>query len=768
MKNTEALEESAHVVRSDETLDAVWVIDQVTEALTEIGEWISTAQTHERTALCLWEGQSEDGRKWARNYGRKVFPFDGAADSRVHLTGAAVDELTMLEMMAVDAAKVQVIAMEASDGAASKRVETLMKYETRQRMRGELWRERNFARQIKHTFGHAVMHVGWEQRMGTKRATVTVDDLVKLATEMELAAMRQEAVAGGAQADAQGEVLTPEEKLTIADVAETRVEGMLATEDGDVTELVGLIRLRHGLLSPTRARKVARALQRAEAGEVIDFAEPIRKPGRPSVRAMLPGFDVFYPWWTCVAAEAPWIARVDSYSEPELRAMPKTAGWDARAVAALLALGPTQVVDSGVVQQALQRVSHTMFNEPARLTTAQRLASKQSGAYEVLHITVQTVDEEGYPAGQEIILHPGLCGREKRRNGNEHVLLNRLVDYYFDGGCYVDLRREFKPARPLWESRGVPELTGTHQSLVKGGRDASMDRTSFVTMPIVKVNARRAGGGERWDYEPGTKLPLAQGDVAEYMQAPRLDQGMILDAAEIRKDAANLLGLHHAEVPQAKTLMHQQWIVTNALLEEREVLLRILGLDQQFMEPLFVSRVIGAGPAAFQVTREEIAGSFDFVLEFDVKSLDMEYLQKRWTALKDAFSIPGVAGQVPTVPLVSWLLNNIDAGLADLVTGGLQERNAAQAEEEKAAVAMMLAGVEPAVTESMDAQTRLGVLEEQMKVNPVVQQAYAAGGLFAEMMNGRAEAFRFQIRQRTENAQTGRTGFKPVMDAGRP
>lgn len=193
-------------------------------------------------------------------------------------------------------------------------------------------------------------------------------------------------------------------------------------------------------------------------------------------------------------------------------------------------------------------------------------------------------------------------------------------------------------------------------------------------------------------------------------------------------------------------------------------MLRVLGLDQQFMAPLFVSRVVGAGPAAFEVTREEIAGSFDFVLEFDVKSLDMEYLEKRWSALKDAFSIPGVAGQVPTIPLVSWLLNNIDPGLADLVTGGLEERNAAEGEAEKAAIAMMLTGVEPEVTESMDAGTRLAMDQQQLQMNPVVQQAYAAGGLFTDMMNRRVAAFQFQVQQRTENAQTGRTGFKPVLE----
>jgi len=81
-------------------------------------------------------------------------------------------------------------------------------------------------------------------------------------------------------------------------------------------------------------------------------------------------------------------------------------------------------------------------------------------------------------------------------------------------GCYVELRREFK-SRPLFDSRGIPELTSTHQWLLKSTRDASMDRTSFATMPIVKVNSRRAGEAKRWDYEPGTKLPLSQGDDAQ-------------------------------------------------------------------------------------------------------------------------------------------------------------------------------------------------------------------------------------------------------------
>ena len=746
-----------HVVPSDETLDASWVLNEVTDTLTDLGDWISDAQEHERTALSVWDGQSADGRKHREQYGKKVFPFEGAADSRVHLTGQAVDELTMLEMMAIDSAKVQVIAMEFNDAAASKKVETLMKYETKQRLRSELWRESNFARQIKHTWGHAVIHVGWEQQMGTARVEMTLDDVSAQIAQRLTAEMLQQMQAEGMQ-DVE---LTPEQQMEIADAADARVTAMIENQERDA--LAELVRERHPLLSLARSRRVARDLM---GKEMAEFGAPFRKPGRPCIKALLPGFEVFYPWWSHAVEKAPWVARVETLSEPELRAKVTSEGWNEAAVQAMMDMGPTAVIDAGAVLQAIGEVSHRIMNEPARLSFTERLASRQRRNYEVLYITVNTVDEDGYPATQEVICHPALVSKEKREKGEELLFLNRLVDYYFEGGCYVGLRREFK-SRPMWESRGVSELAGTHQWLLKSNRDASMDRTSMATMPIVKVSARRmgAGKGERWDYEPGSRLPVGPGDDVDYLRPPPLDQGTILDSKEIRSDAANLLGLHNADLPPAKVQMHQQWIVTNALLEHREVLLRILGMDQQYMSPLSVSRVLGNGPLPYQVTRDEIAGSYDFVLEFDVKSLDMEYLQKRWSALKDAFSIPGVAGQLPTVPVVSWLLNNIDPGLSDMVTGTMQERSGEQAEQEKAAISMMLNGIEPNVTEDMDAMVRLQTDQEQMQNNPVVAQAYAQGGLFAELLNARVAAWQQQIQQRTENAQTGRTGFKPVMAA---
>jgi hypothetical protein len=61
------------------------------------------------------------------------------------------------------------MAMEANDVDAAGRVQTLLNYEVKQRLRAELWRELNFAAQWTRIFGHAVMHVGWSQEWTTGR-----------------------------------------------------------------------------------------------------------------------------------------------------------------------------------------------------------------------------------------------------------------------------------------------------------------------------------------------------------------------------------------------------------------------------------------------------------------------------------------------------------------------------------------------------------------------------------------------------------------------
>src|ERR1700675_480361 len=56
----------------------------------------------------IWEGQSEDGRKWASGNGSKApFPWDGAADTRTFFVDQCINELVEMCLSALKRARMQ-------------------------------------------------------------------------------------------------------------------------------------------------------------------------------------------------------------------------------------------------------------------------------------------------------------------------------------------------------------------------------------------------------------------------------------------------------------------------------------------------------------------------------------------------------------------------------------------------------------------------------------------------------------------------------------
>jgi len=209
--------------------------------------------------------------------------------------------------------------------------------------------------------------------------------------------------------------------------------------------------------------------------------------------------------------------------------------------------------------------------------------------------------------------------------------------------------------------------------------------------------------------------------------------------------------------------MHQQWQVTNFLTQMREVVLRILALDQQYMDPMQVSRVIGSGPLPFQITREEIQGQYDVALMFDVRTMDAEFVKKRWEAIEKAFSLDRT-GVLNDVAVTRWILASIDPNLADIAVPDVQAATADEIEEEKAAVAMMASGVEPAMKEGgQNFRVRLQTMMQTIQVNPELMALYQQSGSFAKMVEARRQHFEFQLEQQ-QNAVIGRVGAAPALE----
>ena len=749
-----AQKRTLHQIPSTANVDVGKTVTEVEKTLTDLGTWIADTQRHELTQRAEWQGQSEDGRKHEENYGLAVFPFEGAADTRNRLADMSIDELVQLKLIAFFNASMRTIAMEANDVDAAGRVQTLLNYEIKQRLLAELWQELNFATNWAETYGHAVLGAFWQESWTTGLVQISIEDLAAaLSAQMQQGAQ-------GLEEEAVPE--NPELAAPVIEDAFALVEGYLmdAADGQGETRLVELVLSLYPTLPEARARKVVDRLRKEGVDE---FRVPVSRPGRPKVMAYMPGFDIFYPWSVGNVDDAPWVAVQEMLWEPDLRAKEKSDGWDPVFIERLLAHGPGPCVDQASIEARLHGTGTAKVNMFASRQGINRYQSDRERnqlQYAVLRVHVKGIDEDGVPALHEIIMHPAISS-----SADGVVAVNRVLDYYHEGGCFVSLRREFK-IRSLWESRGIPELAQTPQMEMKADRDSMMDRTALNTLPPIAVEARTGmGQGER--YEPlgirpaGNIISPRGGRAPEMMRLPDYRPSDVISKI-VARDNANLLGLLNADLPAEKITAHRQWLVTGYLVQVRELVLRLLSLDQQFMDPIQVSRVIGSGEMPYTVTREEIAGQYDVHLTFDVKSLDMDWLKERLAVLKEAVQFDR-SGAFKDVPVMKYLVAAVDPNLADLAIADVESAREAEAEDEKKAIGTLLSGVEIKPPPGSNATVRLETDRQEIAQNPVVNQRYQADPWFRRMMDRRMAKWEFDLQQR-ENAQTGRDGWVPAMD----
>lgn len=740
-----------HQTDSNRDPDVRKLIEELDDIVTQTGTWLSQAQENERTLLAEWDGQSEDGRKWDTNYNRAVAPFDGCADTRNRLTDAAVDELTMLQVSAVFDAEPQAIQQEAGDAATAGKVGTLLKYEVRQRMHSELWDETNFLASWLNSFGHAVMWTRWQDAWTTGTETLTMDMLVAWLAEQQSAEMPEPM-----QQD-------PALEQGILEQASMVTQEIIQNPE-TMKQAAALIMQRFPVLSVKRAQRVAEDLRKSGTST---FRLPVKRAGRPSVLALMPGIDIHYRWWCDKVHEAPVVYVIETLPEHKLRGKTTTEGWSQEFIDAMLAIGPTPCLDMGAVAKIGKL--HTEGRRHFERAASSRLNAKMNemrGYYQVVRAFVHSVDEDGIEALHEVVYHPSVGTTKKGKKGKPEPLiaLTRLVDYYHEGGCFVGFRREYK-TRKVFESRGVPELGGSSQWLLKKSRDARIDRSDLATSPPVRTSIKMGKGERLGDIgiRPGGRVYDARGEQTTFMEVPRFDGGSVESDNAVLLEHANLLGLEHANLPPNKIMMHRQYIVKGFLVQYREVLLRILALDQRYMDPLFVSRVIGSGEQPFSVSRAEIAGQFDVNLKFDVRMLDIEYVKARWNVVREAMANDR-SGVMRDPVFTKWVVSSIDSGLADL---GFDDPQAAVDKDVKELHELLsnaMNGFYGKPKNGGNAQALLTEIDNQLATNARMYAAMQEDPAFAEYVQALRDKYSFDLQQ-FDNAETGRSGWT-FEDAG--
>lgn len=720
-------------------------LDELTRKITDAAayglDFLTRMDTSERVRFAVWDGQSDDGRKWSANYKAVVFPWEGASDARIRFADGIVRELAMSKTRAFRAAKLQTAAREAFDMEKSANTTVLLEYVVKTLMADHVHAEVELAANWSEQNGLAYIGIEWERRIEAERKTITLDDITRLAIESGVEQVQSQLE----QAAADGVPATQEEAMAaVSEVQAASIDDVqqLFLDPAREAEAVDAVQTITGL-KPAAARRVLRDLRQQG---MADYHIPYQSVNRPRWTARVPFVDVFFPPHITELQDADWLAITEWVSEPELRGRALAEGYDQEWVEETLKHKGKAVnwtTDARTTGLNISRVG----------TQGNPIADQDLHRDEVqivhMHYRAMMPDEQ-LPAMYSTTFHHAVT---------EKVAKHELMRYKHGQIPGVLVRREYA-SRAAIESRGVAELVATDQGEVKVQRDSRVDRTSLATLPPLQGDSMRAG--QTFAIRPGVNIPTRRGSELKFMDPPRYDLGSVEIENAVRNNAYRYFGMQDPSVPPVLAMMHGQDGVDKFFAAINQALTQTLQLTQQFMDPMIAIRVAN-GDVPVQISREEIQGRYDVTAVFDVRDLDPEYMVKKISTIATLILPIDSSGRVDRGGLSEWAMNAIDPVLSKSVILPVEAANAKETDEEKAALAMMAAGVEPSMPENsgMNHPLRLQILQAAIAANPMLQQRLQQDQLFAQMLQARVK-FHQQAVMQEQNKVIGRVGSAPV------
>lgn len=688
------------------------MVAAVEDSVRDAGTYFERLDEAERVRFCQWPGQQRDGRK-----GEGGFPWKGASDTRVRAADEIVNEQVMVMTLAFFRMQVQAVGVESNDQVTSRRVTDLMKWVLYGKMLDHLWREVNLAAQWRQSSGLAVMSIEWDQQTRVEEVPMDFEGLRDRL--VELGAVDE----GSLLYDIQSVMMDP-----------------LREEDA----LLLLRGLSPEMVNGSTARRLLRQL-RVEGVMRLPVASYITN--QPRWVALRPYVDVFFRTEADDLQREPWVARVEYVTEEVLRDRIVTLGYD------------EGFVEEAVKQKGVrfQSLDYTTRYIDGRRSDG-RMEDEHREEIELVHMYAKSAEEDGRPALYYTVLNAGvgrgsdatkdLCGLHEK-HGYDHGRIPMVL-----------LVREHV-SRRVADSRGAAELAGTWQQEKKVHRDARTDHAQIATIPPLIVPPGR--GAADIEFGPGVKWPGRRGLNPEWAQVPQLTPGALELERAAERDMDRYFGRGSENVLPAMVQLHQGHLVMGWLIELRLCVGQTFQLMQQFMDDEVVQRVTGRVTEGFRVGREEIRGQYDFFLDFDVRSLDPEFVQAKLKAVQELVLPADRFGVIDMAKYVEKALGAIDQAWADELVMDRQSASEREMKEEQEALALMVSGQEaPMKLGNLNYGLRLQVLTQAVEKNPELQAMILQRPLLQRMIQERVKYLQQQITQQ-ENAVTGRTGGRPVL-----
>jgi hypothetical protein len=663
-----------------------------------------------RARFCIWQNQSDDGKKWTAAAGQKPFPWLGASDARVGLVDKYINEDVSFLMVVSDRMRVMVSGTEANDSAYAHRLTNLLRWMKATQMT-EYRRERRLAANYMLERGSAVIGVFWDRQEQLGYEEIDLETLKAVLDELTQRAQ-------------QGQPLAPEQEQMFL-----LPELLLNPKtEGEAAAVLGML---YPGVRQARLRVAVREL-RTTGSTKLPRAYVVRD--RPCVVALAPNEEVFLPPETTDIQTARGVFRREMLTESQLLEREHSHGWDREWI--------TEVVNTQRGRMSLEFDANVI--QSSQRVTSQGLLQTDK-LFEVIHAYRRLHDEDGVPGIWYTCFSPGVM---------DAAAYHELLDYAHGQYPFVLIERENR-TRMADDSRGYGEIAFTWQQQIKTQWDSRVDRASLATLPPSHYPPGMAP--DKWG--PGVQIPTMNAEEYGFLDIPKYDVGSQEVEESVRKFADEYFGRPVDEQNTVQSQVMRQELANNWMEGLKCVDTQILKLCQQFLPDEIYFRVVGSSQSKpLHATREEIQGEFDVQLGFNVGDLDNEVVAAKLGLIEKAMMMD-TTGRVDRNAALDIVFELIDPDIGERILRPAPDASQSEIEDERNVIARSLLGMETDVKPNggQAYDLRLKVQENEFQTNPLAMETFRSNPRVREVVEKRLKQLKFQVEQR-ENAVIGKLG----------
>lgn len=669
--------------------------------VTDNQPFVDQCRLNYETRYAIWNGQSADGKKHARETGGKTdpTPWDGASDLRVYMVDACIRYKLARYGLALKKASMVAIPVNGDDVERAEVVGNFLRWMISTQIPHQE-REAELLGNYILEKGVALMGVFWETVQEKTLVTLRLSDLQAKFPQMDV----------------------------VAAVNHPALEDKLCA----VMEEVYGVSNRKALSMLKELRKTGETGAPAMGREI----------SRPVLRAFCLDRDVFVPSWATDIETAPYIFRIEYFSAEQLRSMVRTDDWDSDWVEEAILKCRGKMITT-VPDSTLQPISRSFVYIDRKIMYTDLIG--------VVYGYMRLSDEDGVPGIYNCIFNPFLS--QERGGSSQGYAKWGLLGYEHGQYPFVKFPREFL-SRKFHDTRGIPEPGKAWQDQIKAHRDSRIDAASIAILPPIMYPLGRPP--TRWG--PGARVPERRPGEYHMADHPMGDQNTEESETILVRTFNEYEGIINPGVDDPSIAASVgQYEIDKYLHHWTYVYRMVWKLWQQYGDSKQLFRVSGLAKAPMQImAKGDPQEDYQVMLSFDVQSLDQENQMDKFEAIAKIKASFDTNGQIDTSKLIPLLINAIDPAIAEQVvlpaTSG-QQQVVSQVQGD---LSQIYSGIEKDIKLGTPPQLGQQVMQQWMQ-QPDIQQRMQMDPSFQKRVQKYAKQLQFEQTQQ-QNAKIGRYG----------